>query len=145
MKKLLAFSIGLLSLCCWVSCSSQTPEEQAAQAALSYYQRLMEGYPDGLQAAKSDNDSLPADYREQRQRIFQQYTHDIEQKHGGLQAVSLSQNAARRDSFAGSDANRARSNYDKGTLPDNNALDADVGSIGQARSRHYNSTLPAGE
>ncbi len=99
MKKLLAFSIGLLSLCCWVSCSSQTPEEQAAQAALSYYQRLMEGYPDGLQAAKSDNDSLPADYREQRQRIFQQYTHDIEQKHGGLQAVSLSQNAARRDSF----------------------------------------------
>ena len=99
MKELLAFSIGLLSLCCWVSCSSQTPEEQAAQAALSYYQRLMEGYPDGLQAAKSDNDSLPADYREQRQRIFQQYTHDIEQKHGGLQAVSLSQNAARRDSF----------------------------------------------
>ena len=99
MKKLLAFSIGVLSLCCWVSCSSQTPEEQAAQAALSYYQRLMEGYPDGLQAAKSDNDSLPADYREQRQRIFQQYTHDIEQKHGGLQAVSLSQNAARRDSF----------------------------------------------
>ena len=99
MKKLLAFSIGLLSLCCWVSCSSQTPEEQAAQAALSYYQRLMEGYPDGFQAAKSDNDSLPADYREQRQRIFQQYTHDIEQKHGGLQAVSLSQNAARRDSF----------------------------------------------
>jgi hypothetical protein len=99
MKKLLAFSIGLLSLCCWVSCSSQTPEEQAAQAALSYYQRLMEGYPDGLQAAKSDNDSLPADYREQRQKIFQQYAHDIEQKHGGLQAVSLSQNAARRDSF----------------------------------------------
>ena len=104
MKKLLAFSIGLLSLCCWVSCSSQTPEEQAAQAALSYYQRLMEGYPDGLQAAKSDNDSLPADYRDQRQKIFQQYAHDIEQKHGGLQAVSLSQNAARRDSFrAGED------------------------------------------
>ena len=104
MKKLLAFSIGLLSLCCWVSCSSQTPEEQAAQAALSYYQRLMEGYPDGLQAAKADNDSLPADYRDQRQKIFQQYAHDIEQKHGGLQAVCLSQNAARRDSFrAGED------------------------------------------
>ena len=62
-----------------------------------------------------------------------------------VRATSSEGRAARRDSFAGSDANRARSNYDKGTLPDNNALEADVGPIGQARSRHYNSTLPAGE
>ena len=61
-----------------------------------------------------------------------------------VRAMSSEGRAASRDSLAGSDTNLARSNYDKGTLPDNNALEERVGPIDQARSRHFNSTLPAG-
>jgi hypothetical protein len=100
MKKLLAFGCWLLAISCWVSCSEKlSPEEQAAQAALSYYHRILEGYPDGLQAAKADDSDLPDDYRDQRELTFKQFADDIQRQHGGLKAVELSSNPARRDSL----------------------------------------------
>ena len=82
-----------------VACSSKTPEEEASEAALSYYQRLLEGYPDGLLAAKAGSDSLPDDYRQQLKQNYLQYAKDMERLHGGLQAVAISENPARRDSI----------------------------------------------
>ena len=98
MKKLLAVGCWLLAFCIGVGCSStSSPEEQASQAALSYYQRLLNGYPDGLLAAKADVDSLPADYRKQLEKGYVQYLSDIKEKHGGLRAVDVSSNIARID------------------------------------------------
>jgi len=104
MKRLIAFSIGLMAFTCWVSCSNKlSPEEQAAQAALSYYNRILEGFPDGLQAAKADDGSLPDDYRKQRHLTYHQFVNDIQRQHGGLQSISISPNVARRDSIKAKD------------------------------------------
>ena len=98
-RKATAFS-WLFMLCIVLAgCSAKTPEEAASQAALSYYSRLLEGYPDGLLAAKAGSDSLPGDYRHQLKLSYQQYIKDLQRLHGGLQAVALSDNPARRDSF----------------------------------------------
>ena len=88
--------VSLFLLACG---SKPTPEEEAAQAALSYYNRILEGYPDGLLAAKAGCDSLPSDYREQLKETYQQYLRDIQRRHGGLTAIELSQNPPRRDSI----------------------------------------------
>jgi len=99
MKKLLALGIGLLALACWVSCSEKrTPEQEAAEAALSYYHRLLEGYPDGLLAAKA-NDSLPDELQEEMKHAFHQFVSDMQHKHQGLKSVSISPNVGRRDSL----------------------------------------------
>ena len=98
-RKATAFS-WLFMLCIVLAgCSAKTPEEAASQAALSYYNRILQGYPDGLLAAKAGSDSLPGDYRHQLKLSYQQYIKDLQRLHGGLQAVALSDNPARRDSF----------------------------------------------
>lgn len=95
-------SCWLLAVGCWQGCSSDpAPEELAAKAALSYYNRLLEGYPDGLTAAKAGADDLPSDYRAQLGKVYEQYVRDINLKHGGLRAVAVSDNVGRRDSVSG--------------------------------------------
>ncbi len=85
------------------ACSKPSPEEQAAQAALSYYQRIIEGYPDGLTDAKAASSEIPSDYRQALQKTFFQYAEDIKLRHGGLKAVTLSENKAYRDSIPTAD------------------------------------------
>lgn len=89
----------LVALAGFTACHQPSPEEAASQAALSYYSRLLQGYPDGLLAAKAGSDSLPGDYRQQLKMSYLQYAKDIERLHGGLQAVTLSDNPARRGSI----------------------------------------------
>ena len=79
-------------------CKEVSPEQQAAEAALDYYSRLLEGYADGLLAAKAGADSLPDDYRSQLRQACEQYADDINTKHGGLQSVAISDNVGRTDS-----------------------------------------------
>ena len=99
MKKLLASSALLLTLNCWVSCSEkQSPEQQAAEAAQSFYQRLLDGYPDGFLAGRAVYDQLPADYREQLVMANEQYVKDMQEKHAGLRSVTISPNVGRADS-----------------------------------------------
>ena len=99
MKKLLAFSALLLALSCWLSCSEkQSPEQQAAEAAQSFYQRLLDGYPDGFLAGRAVYDQLPADYREQLVKANEQYVKDMQEKHAGLRSVTISPNVGRADS-----------------------------------------------
>ena len=90
--------MGLLGLLGFVGCSETTPEQQAAEAAQTYYNRLLEGFPDGFLEGKAGYDSLPADYRQQLMKTNEQYLQDIQQHHEGLHAVAISSNVGRRDS-----------------------------------------------
>jgi hypothetical protein len=95
MKKLVTIVFAVLMV---MACSgSLTPEQQAAEAALSYYNRLLEGYPDGFMAGKADFDSLPSDYRRQLVGAAEQYVADMTAQHGGLASVAISENVGRTD------------------------------------------------
>ncbi len=81
-----------------IACSETlTPEQQAAEAAQSYYNRLLEGYADGFMAGRVDFDSLAPDYRQQLVSAAEQYLSDIKEQHGGLKAVGISSNVGRCD------------------------------------------------
>ena len=90
--------MGLMGLMGLMGCHEENPEQQAAEAAQGYYQRLMEDYPDGFLAGKVSYDQLPADYRKQLVKANEQYVKDIQQKHDGLRGVSISPNVGRTDS-----------------------------------------------
>ena len=98
MRKLLLYGAWFLAVSCWVGCSSDlSPEQAAAEAAQSYYQRLLDGYADGLLAAKAGVESLSGDYRAQLRKAYEQYVEDIKVKHGGLRSVAVSANVGRTD------------------------------------------------
>ena len=44
-----------------MGCQEVSPEQQAADAAQGYYQRLLDGYPDGFLAGKAAYDEMPSD------------------------------------------------------------------------------------
>jgi len=100
MKRLLAFGLWLLA----VGCSSGLTDEQlAADAALSYYNRLLEGYPDGFLAGKAGYDAMSKDECRQLVKANEQYLADMGKKHGGVLSVCVSGNVGRRDSLPGTD------------------------------------------
>ena len=90
--------IGLIGLMGLVGCQEVSLEQQAAEAARSYYQRLLDGYPDGFLAGKAAYDEMPANYRDQLVKANEQYMKDVEQKHNGLRSVVVSPNVGRIDS-----------------------------------------------
>lgn len=98
MKKLLAFGFLLMAVSFWQSCSSkeQTPEELASQTAKSYYDCLLADNYNGFLAGMADMDSMPADYREQLLTAYQQYKNELDQLHGGVATITISN--VRRDS-----------------------------------------------
>lgn len=94
--------IGLMSLMALMvilGCKEVSREQQAAEAALSYYSRFLEGYPDGVVAGKAMVDSMDGDYRQQLAKAHEKYLADIKQKHGGLKNISISNNVGRSDSI----------------------------------------------
>ena len=90
--------IGLMGLIGLMGCQEVSPEQQAAEAAQGYYQRLLDGYPDGFLEGKAAYDEMPADYRDQLVKANEQYMKDMQQKHNGLQSVAVSPNVGRIDS-----------------------------------------------
>ena len=90
--------IGLMGLMGLVGCQEVSLEQQAAEAAQGYYQRLLDGYPDGFLAGKAAYDEMPADYRDQLVKANEQYMKDVEQEHNGLRSVVVSPNVGRIDS-----------------------------------------------
>ena len=90
-----------IAMLLFAGCSGQSPEEQAAEAAKGYYERLLEGYPDGFIAGKAVADSLPEDYRQQMTQTVEQYVKDMKARHQGLTSIDVSPNVGRRDTTLG--------------------------------------------
>ena len=95
-KQIILFSIYTITFL-W-ACSEVTPEEQAARAARTYYQCLVDDRPTEFLQGKADADSLPDDYRAQLLMAINQYRADMLDKHNGLHEVQVSDNVGRRDS-----------------------------------------------
>ena len=90
----------VFSLLMSFACSKARPEDQAAKAALEFYQLLLEGKTPDFLSGKSLADTLPAGRRLQQTLAHEQYLKDITVKHGGLCGVALSANPPRYDSIA---------------------------------------------
>lgn len=85
-------ALGLFFLLVLVSCSSASPEQQAAESAKAYYDVLVEGDAVRFLECRAGVDTLSADYAEQLLQAVRQYQHDIEKKHGGLREVRIADN-----------------------------------------------------
>lgn len=98
-KKGIVVGLMGLGLMGFMGCSEDlTPEQQAAEAAQGYYQRLLDNYPDGFLAGKANYDQLPSDYRKQLVKANEQYMKDMQLRHNGLRSVTVSSNVGRTDS-----------------------------------------------
>jgi len=95
-KHLLYFAIAFVFLS---ACSSQgTLEEEAAKAAQTYYMLLADSLPEDFLNTRVGADSLPASYRAQMQKVYEQYIREVNAKHRGIREVRISNNVARHDS-----------------------------------------------
>lgn len=77
-------------LLCGCSRQGQSPEEQAGIAAKEYYDRLLAGDIDAFLNGKADIDSVPADYRSQMYAACEQYKKELDETHGGVAAITVS-------------------------------------------------------
>ncbi len=96
MRKLAYIFIAILLTAC---VSELTPEEQATEAALKYYNSILEGNADGLLAAKHSDDTLCPDYHRQLRKVYAHYFDDLQKVHQGVKCVRISENKAKRDSL----------------------------------------------
>ena len=69
---------------------STPPEQQAAESAKACYELLIEDDAVRFLECKVGTDTLSADYGEQLLEAVRQYQRDIQQKHGGLREVRIS-------------------------------------------------------
>lgn len=90
------FLLMAILLLCGCSRQGQSPEEQAGIAAKEYYDRLLAGDIDAFLKGKADIDSVPADYRSQMYAACEQYKKELDETHGGVAAITVSN--ARKDS-----------------------------------------------
>lgn len=90
------FLLMAILLLCGCSRQGQSPEEQAGVAAREYYDRLLAGDIDAFLNGKADIDSVPADYRSQMYAACEQYKKELDETHGGVAAITVSN--ARKDS-----------------------------------------------
>lgn len=90
------FFLMAILLLCGCSRQGQSPEEQAGIAAKEYYDRLLAGDIDAFLNGKADIDSVPADYRSQMYAACEQYKKELDETHGGVAAITVSN--ARKDS-----------------------------------------------
>ena len=90
------FLLMAILLLCGCSQQDQSSEEQAGIAAKEYYDRLLAGDIDGFLKGKTDMDSVPADYRSQMYAACEQYKKELDETHGGVAAITVSN--ARKDS-----------------------------------------------
>ena len=79
---------GMLAFSC--SQPELTQEELAGHAAKEYYDRLIAGDYEAFLSGKADTDSLPADYRAQLLKAYELYKQELDQTHGGIAEVTIS-------------------------------------------------------
>lgn len=80
--------VGMLAFSC--SQPELTQEELAGHAAKEYYDRLIAGDYEAFLSGKADTDSLPADYRAQLLKAYELYKQELDQTHGGIAEVTIS-------------------------------------------------------
>ena len=86
-----SFVLLLIAALMFGGCSKeQTPEELAGQAAKTYYDRLLADDYEGFLRGKVTCDSLPADYRSQLLTSYKQYKQTLDEMHGGVASVTIS-------------------------------------------------------
>ena len=90
MRKIFGFLLCSLLLCCGCSQPELTQEELAGKAVKEYYDRLLAGDYEGFLSGKADADSLPQDYRQQLLKAYKMYQQELEQTHGGVADVTVS-------------------------------------------------------
>ena len=90
------FLLMAILLLCGCSQQDQSSEEQAGIAAKEYNDRLLAGDIDGFLKGEADMDSVPADYRSQMYAACEQYKKELDETHGGVAAITVSN--ARTDS-----------------------------------------------
>ena len=61
-----------------------------AAYAKEYYDRLIAGDYEAFLNGKADTDSLPADYRAQLLKAYELYKQELDQTHGGIAEVTIS-------------------------------------------------------
>ena len=84
------FLLVLSLVICACSRQEQTPEEQAGIVAKGYYDCLLTGDFEGFLSGKAGMDSVPGDYRAQMMKACEKYRQELEQLHGGLATVTIS-------------------------------------------------------
>jgi hypothetical protein len=57
--------------------------------------------PEAFLDARVGADSLPAIYRAQMKKVYEQFVSEINEKHGGIREVRISENVGRRDTVQG--------------------------------------------
>ena len=92
MMKYKSLVLAVSALLFTVSCSQKEliPEEAASQAAQEYYDRLIAGDYEAFLAGRIATDSLPDDYRQQLLDGYRQYHAQLQQTHGGITGVTVS-------------------------------------------------------
>lgn len=95
MKHLLFIVIAFV---CFSACSDAlSVEEEAAKAAQSYYQLLVNDQTEMFLQGKIGADSFPLGYRRQIQKVYEQYVSEVKDGHGGIREVLISDNIGRVD------------------------------------------------
>lgn len=87
-------SFSVLTVALLLACSGVTREWQAATAAQKYYELLSKGDAIRFMEGKAGVENLPADYCEQLLKAIENYHKDIQEKHGGLNDVRISDNTS---------------------------------------------------
>ncbi len=81
------------------ACSQElTPEEEAAKAAQSYYQLLVDNRTEEFLYGKIGSDSFPVGYRKQMLKVYEQYVNEVKENYGGIREVLISDNIGKIDS-----------------------------------------------
>ena len=90
--------LPVLAVLLMAACSSISPELQAATQAQSYYQALAKGDAISFLEGKAGIENQPGNYCEQLLKAVEQYHDEIEKKHGGLNAIKVSDNMGQKAS-----------------------------------------------
>ena len=77
--------IGLMS-----SCKQVPPEQQAMEAAQSFYEQLLDGNYEKFLAGRAHMDSIPDSYREQLLVAYKQFVIMQKEAHQGIMGIEAS-------------------------------------------------------
>ena len=82
--------IGLIGLIGFMGCKQVPPEQQAMEAAQSFYEQLLDGEYEKFLAGHAHMDSIPDSYREQLVTAYKQFVYMQKEAHQGIMNIEAS-------------------------------------------------------